>query len=347
MRIVLLLISLAGFGLAAGKLFVWGDSSVGYGSYVPWGLWVGAYGYLVALAAGSALVANLHYAFGREEFRDTARPALLVSVISLITGLALIALDLGHPFRGIRILFMPDLEAFLPWATWSYVGFLVVSLLLLRRAGKGRQVRVLGRLSLFFAAVFIILEALHFSTVIAHPTWNSALTLPLFFASAVALGFSLLALLRKSSSAYVRNMLIVHLLMVDVMELGKVLVEWYSATPAMAASAAGVFSSPFFWCFLAFGVVAPLVLLLRSEVSAGALKAAAACVMVGLFAAKYEFVSSAFALAQFSELPAAFRGPGLTTHYVPTLLEVGVTVGLLAAAALAFLWLWRPARKVE
>ena len=338
MKIALALVALGGMALAGGKMLIWGDHSVGYGSYVPWGLWVAAYGFLVTLSAGLALAANMYYAFGRENYRSSARSALLLAIISLITALPIIGMDLGHPLRGITVLIMPNFKAFLPWAVWSYVIFLIISFLLLKKDTSGGDTRLLGKLSLLMAGLFVIFEALHFSTVIAHPVWNSALTIPLFFATAVVLGYCMLALLNERNGEFVRTMLIAHLLIVDLMEIGKVVVEWYSSTPAMAASAGGVLASPMFWVFIGLGVVVPFALLLNGTPSSATIRIAAASILIGLFAAKYEFVTGAFALAQFAELPSAFSGPGLTTHYVPTLLEVGVMIGFIAAGAFAFLW---------
>ncbi len=338
MKIVLALLALGGAALALGKIIIWGDSSVGYGSYVPWGLWVAAYGFLITLSAGSALVANMYYAFGRESYKASARPALLLAIISLVTALPIIGMDLGHPFRGIMVLLTPDFQAFLPWAVWSYVLFLIVSFLLLKKDKAGSDTRLFGKLSLLLAGLFTIFEALHFGTVIAHPVWNSAITIPLFFATAVALGYCVLALFGEGDREYVRTMLLAHLLIVDIMEIGKVTVEWYSSTPAMKASADGALASPMFWAFIVLAVLVPLFMLSQKKPSSSVVKFAAVSTLLGLFAAKYEFVTSVFALAQFAELPAAYSGPGLTTHYVPSALEIGVTIGFVAAGALVFLW---------
>ncbi|SEA77438.1 prokaryotic molybdopterin-containing oxidoreductase family, membrane subunit [Desulfuromusa kysingii] len=338
MKIILALLALGGAALAIGKIIIWGDNSVGYGSYVPWGLWVAAYGFLITMSAGSAFVANMYYAFGREGYKTSARPALLLSIISLVTALPIIGMDLGHPFRGIMVLLRPDFQAFLPWAVWSYVLFLIVSFLLLKKDQAGADTRLFGKLSLLLAALFVIFEALHFGTVIAHPVWNSALVIPLFFATAVALGFCVLALFGEGNREFVRTMLLAHLLIVDIMEIGKLIVEWYSSTPAMQASASEAVASPVFWVFLAFGVVLPILLLSQRKPSSSVVKIAATSTLVGLLAAKYEFVTGAFALAQFAELPSAYSGPGLTTHYIPTVLEIGVTIGFVAAGALIFLW---------
>jgi len=338
MKIILAILALGGTALAIGKIAIWGDSAVNYGSYVPWGLWVASYGFLITFAAGSALVANMYYVFGQKDYRKTARPALLLAIISLITALPIIGMDLGHPLRGFMILLAPDFRAFLPWAVWSYLIFLVVSLFLLKNDKAGKDTRLLGKLSLSLAVLFVTFEALHFGTIIAHPVWNSAMTIPLFLATAIVLGYCILALLKAENLKHIRTMLIVHLLIVDLMEIGRLIVEWYSSEPSMQTAAKYALASPVFWVFLALGIVLPVALLSNREISSTALRMAAAATIIGLLAAKYEFVTSAFVSAQFAELPTAFSGPGLSLHYTPSGLEVGVMIGFLAAGALAFLW---------
>jgi len=347
MKIVLALLALGGAALAIGKILIWGDNAVGYGSYVPWGLWVAAYGFLITLSAGSAFVANMYYAFGREGNKRSARPALLLAIISLLTALPIIGMDLGHPFRGVMVLLTPDFQAFLPWAVWSYVLFLIVSFMLLKKDTAGADTRMFGKLSLLMAGLFTILEALHFGTVIAHPVWNSAMTIPLFLVTAVALGYCVLAIFGEGEREYVRTMLLAHLIIVDIMELGKLVVEWYSATPAMQASASGALASPMFWVFIVLAVVLPIAMFSQKKPSSAIVRLSAVSILIGLFAAKYEFVTSAFALTQFAELPAAFSGPGLTIHYMPTTLEIGVTIGFMAAGLLAFIWFSPSAKQTQ
>jgi len=338
MKILFTLIAVAGVLLGAGKIFVWSDSVVGYGSYVPWGLWVAVYSFMVTLAGGAALVANLYYGFGKDKYKDTARRSLLLAMVTLIFALPLIGLDLGHPFRGIRVLIAPDFQAFLPWAVWSYVLFLIFSYAVIKKADRGGNTRGMGKLSMLFAAAFLFFEAMHFGTVVAHPVWNSAVTVPLFFATAVALGFCVSALLSKEITFGLRVLIIAHLVMVGLIEIGMVGVEAYSGTPAMAASVAHTVSSPMFWAYILFGLVLPVAIFSgkpsRTTAAVGVWSA-----FLGLLAAKYEFITSAFALAQFAELPQAYHGPGLTVHYIPTAIELGVALGFISAAIAAYLWL--------
>jgi|GEM_PF-5722618 len=338
MKILFTLIGIIGILAAGGKMFVWGDSVVGYGSYVPWGLWVAVYSFMVTLAGGASMVANLYYGFGRDSYKETARGSLILAMVTLILALPVIGADLGHPMRGIRVMFAPDFKAFLPWAVWSYVLFLIFAFVTLKKADRGEATAMTGRLAMLFTACFLFFEAMHFGTVIAHPVWNSAVTVPLFFATAVAMGFCVMAMLGAEPSPVLRSLIIAHLVMVGLMEIGKVWVEAYSGTPEMAASVSHTISSPTFWVYVLFGLAAPILIFAgrpsRTVAAAGAWSA-----FLGLLAAKYDFITGAFALAQFAALPQAFHGPGLTVHYAPTGVEILVGAGFLSAAIAAYLWL--------
>lgn len=339
MKILFTLLAIGGAALAAAKMMIWGDSVVGYGSYVPWGLWVAVYGFMVTLSAGSALAANLYYGFGQQRYKEAARPALLISMLSLLFALPLIASDLGHPFKGIMVLLRPNFHAFLPWAVWSYVLFLLVSFTVMKKADAGKDTRAVGKLSMLLAAAFLFFESLHFGVVIAHPVWNSAIIIPLFFVTSATLGFATVALFStESNDGMRRGILSAHLILLGLMVIGQVIVQAYSSTPEMAATSSHTLASGAFWLYIVCGLILPVALF--SMPGNGFLtKVGAVSVFIGLLADKYEFVTGAFSLAQFAELPAAFHGPGLTTLYTPTPIEFGVAIGFLSAAIAAFLWL--------
>lgn len=338
MKILLTILALAGVALAGGKMFVWGDSVVNYGSYVPWGLWVAVYGFLITLSAGAALVASLSYGFGRERYMKTARGSLVLAMVSLIFALPVIGADLGHPLRGIFVLLAPDFGAFLPWATWSYLFFLIASFLLLKKESAGGDTTTLGKVCGFFAVAFLLFEALHFGTVVAHPVWNSALVIALFFGTAMVLGLTVTALLGNEITSGLRMLLISHLMVVGFMEIGKVFVESTSGAPDMLASANHALSSPMFWIYVVCGLVLP-VFIFSNKTNRSTVAIGTWSIFLGMLAAKYDFVIGAFVQPQFDNLPAAYHGPGLTTHYLPTTVEYGVAIGFLAAVAAAYLWL--------
>ena len=46
-----------------------GHVNANYGSYIPWGLWVAAYIYMIGLSAGAFVMSSLVYVFKVEKFK--------------------------------------------------------------------------------------------------------------------------------------------------------------------------------------------------------------------------------------------------------------------------------------
>src|SRR5687767_12985292 len=82
---------------AVGGVGVWqrltlGEIGTAFGSYVPWGLWVGLYVYLVGVSGGAFLIAFLHWGLGVGALRRTARYAVPIALVALSAGLTLVLL---------------------------------------------------------------------------------------------------------------------------------------------------------------------------------------------------------------------------------------------------------------
>ncbi len=64
-----------------------GHASANYGSYIPWGLWIAAYVYLIGLSAGAFLFSTLVYVFNvhrsgpesRSQLESVGRLALFIA----------------------------------------------------------------------------------------------------------------------------------------------------------------------------------------------------------------------------------------------------------------------------
>jgi len=127
---VLIALGLVGFWGVIGvieRLFL-GHELANYGSYIPWGLWVSAYIYFVGLSAGAFLLASLVYVFRIEGLARVARPALLVSAITLLMGLLSIWLDIGHMSRFYEIFTRPNFNSLMAWMVWLYTAYFLVVL---------------------------------------------------------------------------------------------------------------------------------------------------------------------------------------------------------------------------
>ncbi|RMG61697.1 MAG: molybdopterin oxidoreductase [Calditrichaeota bacterium] len=98
-------------------------------SSVPWGAWVAFYIYFIGLSAGSFLFSTLIYVFGQKNVEKAGRLALLSAVFALVTGLAFVWMDLGHPWRFLNVFIHWNYTSVLAWESLFYIFYIVIVLL--------------------------------------------------------------------------------------------------------------------------------------------------------------------------------------------------------------------------
>lgn len=204
-----------------------GHVNVSYGTYVPWGLWVGAYIYLVGLSAGAFLLSTLVYVFGIRQLESIGKLALFTAIVTLGVAMFSIWLDLGRPERFYELFTQMNPRSIMGWMIWLYATYfvlLVVELWFALRAdlvaaserrgivgmvtkvlvlGKRdsssnavqrdrRVLRVLGAVGVPLAVAFHGGVGALFGVVGARPYWNTGLTPIMFLVGALLSGGALL-----------------------------------------------------------------------------------------------------------------------------------------------------------
>ncbi len=320
-KAVLLVLFVAGAVAALGKIFIWGESVTNYGSYTPWGLWVGLYVMMVAAAAGAAWTGiYIAWSQGGEPQRLTT-VSLIAAGAFLAFGLAFIGTDLGKPMKGFMIFFSPAFSSKLAWASWLYLAFFVCLGGYLFTQAKKACMYLAG----LAALGFVVAEGLFFGGMVARAAWNSLLTPVSFLASAVAAGSAAVFTVGQLSSEKtfaeegyaVKKILIYSLVAVAAVEL----------VHAFAGQASLLSSVPF-WGFVVLGVVVPIFMLTKN---AGAMLPGILA-LLGLACNKYAFVSSGFATEPLPGLANAFQAARLSLAYTPSAVEWVVAVGFVAGA---------------
>ena len=88
-----------------------GHDMANYGSYIPWGLWVAGYIYLIGLSAGAFLLSTLVYVFRVKRLQPIGKMALLAALVTLLAAMILVWVDLGHPLRAWRLMFRTNFDS--------------------------------------------------------------------------------------------------------------------------------------------------------------------------------------------------------------------------------------------
>lgn len=181
--------------------YVGGHLPAGYGSYVPWGLWIAIYFHGVGLAGGVFTLAGLGYLLSWRGFNDgkNLRQAIVLSYACMMPGFLAVWLDLGHEWRFGNIFLQPSFTSMMAFNSWMYSAYLGLAALiwvLSYRAPAGGWLKPLLCLALFFTILFPSQSGAFFGVVGANSFWHSPLLPIMFQISALTAGAALLMLAR-------------------------------------------------------------------------------------------------------------------------------------------------------
>lgn len=345
---------------------VHGDQAADFSSYIPWGLWVAAYIYFSGLSAGAFLLAAGAYVFRVRALEPVGRLCLLTAAVTLLMGLAIIGLDLGHMERAFLVIVRPQFHSMMAWMIWLYTAYLVLLLAMSgasRKAGeaggpaaeRGRaRLRLLGIVGIPLVIGFAGGVGALFGTVAAREYWHSPL-FPVFFlvgalTSGTALMTTLVAWRWPVRDAAWRDLVALLGRVVLVLVLVEFVLEWAELSiPAWYQIGSGyelvkyVLFGPYWYVFwvahLLLGVIVPVALLARRN-SPGRVGAAAALVAVTFFAVRLNLVIPGLIAPELQGLAEAYTDPvggKLSLTYLPTWFEWQVLIGVVAAGVA--LWL--------
>src|SRR3990172_532332 len=204
-----------------------GQTLADYGSYVPWGMWVSFYVYLIGLSAGAFLLSALVYVFDVRRMEQVGKLALFTALITLVGALIVIWLDIGRMERFWYVYAYGRPTSMMAWMVWLYTAYflLIVAELgfalrqaLIRwsarrdlqgalarlltfgftdaseqaRAFDRRTLRLLGTVGVPLAIAFHGGVGALFASVAARPFWNAAIYPIAFIVGALASGGALL-----------------------------------------------------------------------------------------------------------------------------------------------------------
>lgn len=314
-------------------------------SYVPWGVWVGFYDYLVWMEVGSLLIfTSLIYIFG-DKLLPKIKPVVLFTGFTVVTmGLLIVLLDLGHPERFWHVILYPDFGSMITWMVWLHLAYLLIltaklALTLWGGVQGQRPLTWLAYLSLPVGLALIIVSGSIFGVIAARPLWNTA-SLPLMFLlSALAAGSGLLLFLvvvfwqDKRSDEYTRlitrvSVITRSLLLVGVFAAGVIAFTMLykgGGNPTRAEAINLILTGPYWWSFwivhILLGVLIPLVLLFAAPGKPLLAGIAAFLSSVTFVAVTLNIVIPTLVTEELTGLATAFVDPKLDLNYAPNMME--------------------------
>ncbi|MAU11838.1 MAG: hypothetical protein CL607_18575 [Anaerolineaceae bacterium] len=314
-------------------------------SYVPWGLWVGFYDYLVWLEVGSLLVfITLFYLIGFTKLKPIKPFVLFTGFTVVLMALIIVLLDLGHPERFWHVLLYPDFSSMITWMVWlhsAYLLLLTVELVLVLSGTERSEsiLKLLAYFSLPMGLALIIVSGSIFGVIATRPLWNTA-SLPLMFLiSSLAAGSGLLTLLvvlfwpDKQSPDY-RQIIQRLARLTSVLLAGGVFAAGVigftmlyqgSGNPIRAEGINLILSGPYAWSFwiihILLGVLVPLIVMIVMPRNPLLVGIAAFLSTVTFVAVTLNVVIPVLVTPDLEGLATAFVDSKLDVNYVPNLME--------------------------
>jgi Ni/Fe-hydrogenase subunit HybB-like protein len=354
-RAVFLVVA-AGFALATVLRFAFGLGAVtNLSDRFPWGLWIG-FDVLcgVGLAAGAFTLTAVVHLLNLRRFEPILRSTVLTALLGYWLVIVALLFDLGQPWRIWHPIVFRNPRSVMFEVAWCVMLYTTVLLLefvpvLLERWSLPKARRFLHGVTTPLVIAGVILSTLHQSSLGSlylivpeklHPLWYSPLLPVLFFLSAVGSGLGMVVLESwLSGRAFGRE------LEMELLEpLGRamaVVLGIYGLLRLIVLRRQGAlgilldagYEQAMFWMEFALGVVVPVGLLAIERVrrSPSGLVVAAFFSVLGLVANRLNV-----------SVTGMERAAGV--RYVPSVMEVLVSVGLVAVgfALFAFLARWLP-----
>jgi Ni/Fe-hydrogenase subunit HybB-like protein len=323
----------------------------------PWGFWISFDLFTgVAISSGGFLMAGLVYILRIEEFKPLLRPSVLTAFLGYIMVAIALLVDLGHPERiwymmihwnGTSVLLEIGI------CVMSYLTVLAIEFAPVAFEGLKweKWAHLIHKFIMPFVILGVVLSTLHQSSLGSllliepaklHPLWWTPILPIMFFTSAISIGLAMIILESSLSSHYFKRGLETHLLEKLAKAIPVVLAIYLVlkfGELAVAGDLGYLFTSGWmsvlFWAEILIGIVIPIVWfsIKKNRQSANGLLIGAIILLLGMISNRFNV--SWFAVQHPDPM---FYLPTFMSnvHYMPTLPEISVSLGIFSAGILAF-----------
>lgn len=353
------------------RQYNFGLGMTGMSRDVSWGLYISQFTFLVGVAAGGVMLVLPYYIHNYKEFARITILGEFLAIAAIVMCLLFIMADLGQPMRALNVVLHPSPNSMLFYDAIVLNGYLFLNILcgwVILTAEK-KQVKppkwiyFFVYLSIPFAVSIHTVTAMLYCGLPGRHFWLSAIIAPRFLASAFAAGPALIVIAclvlkrvanfdagRQAMNKLVT--IIIYAALLNMFFVGlEFFVGYYSNIPGHKHALEYLFFGlehhghvynnlvPFMWAFviLAFGAIG---LLASPYAKKNDFFLGLGC--AALFLAFWLDKGIGFVLAGF--VP---NGLHEITEYIPTVNELGITIGVWATGFMVVTLLYKIAIGVE
>ncbi|MDQ7785781.1 MAG: NrfD/PsrC family molybdoenzyme membrane anchor subunit, partial [Desulfomonilaceae bacterium] len=339
--------------------FSYGETAAGYGSYVPWGIWIALYFMGVAIAGGAFVFGAAGYILGWTGFTGKAnlRMAMVLSLGAILPAFMVIWLDLGRMERLFMVFTSATFTSMIAFNAWMYNSFLVLVVVcwLLSFKNESFWLKPLLCLGGFMSVLFPSQSGVFFEAIGTKEYWNSPLLSMMFLSSALTAGAASLLAIRvlfrlrggeagahaaenDSAIRTLRTITVAGLVVYLAFEFAEISIAiWRPYAESRAVDF--LIRGDYWWVFwivqLFIGAVVPLVLYVLTN-SRGAWALASILLILGFVAARMGILIPGQVVGQIPGLEEAFQDVRLVYSYHVSSMEYLIGALMIAVGMAAF-----------
>jgi len=358
--LVWILLTLMGIAIVVAMIrYIYGIGAISNLSYsYPWGFWISFDLFTgVAIGSGAFVMAAIVYIFELKEFQPLLRPSVLTGFLGYIMVVIALLVDLGHPERiWYMMIHMNGTSVLLEIGicVMSYLTVLAIEFAPVIFEGLKWQkfAHTLHKYIMPFVILGVVLSTLHQSSLGSllliqpaklYPLWWTPILPVLFFISAVSIGLAMIIFESSVSARYFHRGLEIHLLeklarAIPIALAIYLIVRFTQLT--LAGDLQYLFNSGMmsilFWSEIIIGSIIPLVLFSfkRIRQSSNGLLTGAIILLFGMILDRFDV--SWFAVRHPDPLTYIPNLMAFNAHYIPSLPELSISIGIFSAGILAF-----------
>lgn len=328
-----------------------------------WGLYITFFMIFTGVSAGSLFFASIPYLFKLEEFKPYCRIATYVGAVSSIVAASLfIIVDIGNPERAWLFITSGNLTSPMFWDFLLLVSYMVISVIFTRQLilvyenkKEEKSVKPIAIVAIV-ASILVTATSFVFSFQIARPMWNTPAQPLSFLLTAFAGALAVLILLAfiLTKNGYIKmqigllskmakvaaTLLFVELIIIVI----EVLIGLY---PGGGEEHAG-----FIWLVSGKGAVGfwleiialTAAIVLLGNKSTSKKKASLLAGVITTFLSIYLIKSNLLQSELFNpiiNLPGFSMYGDSTELYIPSLIEVGISLGIISLGGLLLMFGFR------
>ena len=338
-----------------------GHHVTGMNNQIIWGLPHIFAVLLIVIASGVLNIASISSVFDKKLYKPLAPLSALFAIAFLISGLAILVLDLGRPDRLIVAMTTYNFKSIFAWNIFLYSGFAAVLVIYIWTM-LDRTVNRFSRYTGIFAFAWRIILTTGtgsiFGFLIAREAYGTAILAPLFIIMSLLYGTVVYYLILKIINYYQKTLmseeiienlkkltimfLFANLYFLLLYHLTNMYITKHLEFEKFILLNGGIYTLAFWLGQFLIGLILPLILLLKEkQASHKSLILSSILILIGSFKAIYVIIigGQAYPLTIFTDykiVNSTFYD-NVVHSYIPSIYEFGLGIGGVALALIIIL----------